>query len=230
MKTGQILKSSDRILFGVTVRQDTKSHFMSVTDLQKAYESARFQYGWSERRVETIMSTIDFKEKAYYVLKKKFSITTGFDAFMEDVKLHGITKVLKSIGVYKTTGARESKHVSADPYIWSLIALEMNPMLFAEVVVWLTDTLIFDRVEAGTEYRPMNTSIKSVIQNPDYFKYAIAINKRVFGKHITGIRNLASAKELRSIAELEKLVINAIEMGWVKDDHGILKTIEMGRI
>lgn len=33
MKTTVTMKSKDRELFGVTIRQDTKSQFLSVTDL-----------------------------------------------------------------------------------------------------------------------------------------------------------------------------------------------------
>ena len=38
MKTDVILSSTDRELFGITIRQNTKEQFLSVTDLQNAYE------------------------------------------------------------------------------------------------------------------------------------------------------------------------------------------------
>lgn len=84
------------------------------------------------------------------------------------------------------------------------------------------DKSLFNRLEAGSEYLPMNQAIKSVIENPDYVKYAKAINERVFGNHITGMRNLASAKELRKIADIEKQVIVAIEMGWINNEKKLL--------
>ena len=113
----------------------------------------------------------------------------------------------------------------ANPYIWMLLAMELNPMIYAKVVIWLTDTLIFDRIEAGTEYLPMNTAIKNILGTPDYSKFAKAINAKVFGQHITGMRNLASAKELRKIADIEKFIIHAINMNWIKTEEDILKTI-----
>ena len=114
----------------------------------------------------------------------------------------------------------------ADPYVWVLLAMELNPMLYAKVIIWLTDTLIFNRIEAGSEYLPMNAAIKKCIGNPDYTKFAKAINVAVFGKHMTGMRNLASAKELRKITEIEKFVINAIERGWLKKEEQILEAIK----
>ena len=225
MKTDVILSSTDRELFGITIRQNTKEQFLSVTDLQKAYETARWQYGWTERRTERIMNTDDFKERVFYILENQGIIKAPKSVFMEMIEREGIAKVLKGLGVYKTTGARENKQVMANPYIWVLLAMEMNPMVYAKVVIWLTDSLIFNRIEAGSEYMPMNTSIKSIVDNPNYPEYAKLINEKVFGLHQTGMRNLASAKELRKITEIEKQVIKAIEMGWMKNENDLMNLI-----
>ncbi len=145
---------------------------------------------------------------------------------MELVEKEGITKVLKGLGVYKTTGKGENKTVMCNPYIWVLLAMELNPMIYAKVVIWITDTLIFDRIDAGSEYLPMNKAIKSIIEKPEYSKYATEINKRVFGLHQNGIRNLACAKELRKIADIEKFIINAIEQNWLRSELDIIKAIQ----
>jgi hypothetical protein len=70
---------------------------------------------------------------------------------------------------------------------------------------------------------PMNSKIKELIPNPNYSEYAKAINRKVFGQHQTGMRNLASAKELRKIADIEKQVIVAIEMGWINNEEKLLQ-------
>ena len=72
----------------------------------------------------------------------------------------------------------------------------------------------------------MNTAIKSIVQSPNYSIYATSINEKVFGVHKTGMRNLASAKELRKIADIEKFIINAIEQKWLKTEHDILDAIK----
>ena len=222
MKQNVVLSSSDRELFGITIRQNTKESFLSVSDLQKAYEKARWMYGWSDRKVADIMQTDVTKERMYYLLSERDLIKTNMSVFMEVVEKEGLTKVLKGLGLYKTTGRGANKTVMADPYIWVLLAMELNPMLYAKVIIWLTDSLIFDRIEAGSEYLPMNSKIKDILLKPDYPKYARLINTKVFGEHKTGMRNLASAKELRKIADVEKTVITAIDNAWIKNEDDLI--------
>lgn len=47
--TNIIMKSKDRILFDVVIRQDTKDSFLSLSDLNDAYIRAREINGWSEK-------------------------------------------------------------------------------------------------------------------------------------------------------------------------------------
>jgi len=225
MKTNVTMKSTDREVFGITVRQETKNGFMSVTDLQQAYERARWQHGWNEKRINNIMSNIETRERVYHLLFEQNLIKTGITAFTEVVGNQGLVEVLKGLGVWKTTGRGGNRNVVCDPYIWTLLAMELNPMLYAKVIIWLTDSLIFDRMDAGDKFRPMNGAISRVLRNPDYPKYAKEINIRVFGEHITGMRNLASSKELRLISEIENTVTKALEHGWVKTEEEILKLI-----
>jgi hypothetical protein len=112
-----------------------------------------------------------------------------------------------------------------DPYVWIAIALELNPMVYAKVITFITDSLMFDRIEAGDEFKPMNAAIKKVIPKPDYRKYSIAINERVFGKHMTGMRNLASSEELKKIIKIEQFVSQGIEIGMIKNDDQIMYSI-----
>ena len=229
MKSNVILSSSDRELFGVTIRQNTKEQFFSVSDLQKAYEVARWQYGWNQQNISSLLSGDKIQERLYYLLSEAKILKIEISIFKEMVKKEGITNVLKGLGVYKTTGKGSDKTVMASPYIWVLIAMELNPMIYAKVVKWLTDTLIFDRLEAGSEYLPMNSSIKSIVTNPDYPKYARAINEKVFGQHQSGMRNLASSKELRKISDIEKFIIQSIEMGFLRCENDVLKAIKTFR-
>lgn len=226
MKNNVPLRSSDRNLFGVIITQNTKDTTLSVSDLQKSYEIARWQYGWKDRRVNDILQYGPVQERIYYLLKERDLIKTGLPEFIEMANNEGIVKVMKGLGVYKTTGARQNKQTFADPYIWMLLAMELNPMIYAKVVMWLTDSLIFDRLEAGSEYRPMNAKIKEVVKNPNYPAYARLINEKVFGKHVSGMRNLASAKELKEIADIEKTVIKAIDMKWVKDEKELINYLK----
>lgn len=226
MKSNVILTSTDRSLFGITIRQNTKEQFLSVTDLQRAFEKARWQHGWNDKRINDILSSQDVKMRIYYLLKEREIIKAEIPVFMEMIDKEGITKVLKGLGQWKTTGRGENKQVMSDPYLWMLLALELNPMIYAKVVVWLADTLIFDRIEAGTEFKPMNSAISTIVSMPNYPLYAKEINKKVFGQHISGMRNLASAKELRKIADIEKMLIKAIDNKWIKSESEIIDFIK----
>jgi hypothetical protein len=226
MKTKVTMHSSDdRNLFGVTIRQATGGGFLSITDLQHAYEKARWMHGWSTRDINNILNTSEVKERVYELLNQRSLIKMTNEEFLQLVDLEGITKVLKGLNLWKTTGRGSNKTVMSDPYIWTLIAMELNPVVYAKVVIWLTDSLIFDRMEAGARFLPMNSAITRIIKNPDYPKYAREINTKVFGHHMTGMRNLASAKELREISELEKTITKAIEKGWIRDEEGLLDLI-----
>ena len=225
MKTNVTMKSTDREVFGITVRQETKNGFMSVTDLQQAYERARWQHGWNARQINHILSFENVQLKVYHLLKERNLINVSIVTFTELVENQGLINYLKKLSVWKTTGRGGNRNVVCDPYIWTLLAMELNPMLYAKVIIWLTDSLIFDRMDAGDKFRPMNGAISRVLRNPDYPKYAKEINIRVFGEHITGMRNLASSKELRLVSDIENTVTKALEHGWVKTEEEILKLI-----
>lgn len=226
MKTNVVLKSTDRNIFGVNIKQQTSNSFLSITDLQKAYDKARWMHGWKDKRISDIMQSKDSKERVFHILKEQNLINTDISAFMEMVDKEGLTKLLKGLNLYKTTGRGENRSTYADPYIWILIAMELNPLLYAKVVIWLTDSLIFDRLEAGAEYRPMNSAINIIIKQPKYHIYAKLINKQVFGQHISGMRNLASSKELKKIADIEKYITKSIEQGFIKTEEQIITAIQ----
>jgi hypothetical protein len=225
MKTNIMLESGDRELFGITIRQNTKEEFLSVTDLQKAYEKGKVINGWTGQTVNQLLLTEGVAEKCYGVLFEAYLINCDFSQFIENVRNTSLITVLKELKVYKVTGRGINKQVMAHPYIWMTIAMELNYVIYGKVVKWLADTLIFDRLDAGDKFKPMNSAISRLLEKPDYPKYATEINLRVFGEHKTGMRNKARAKELRLISEIENTVTKAIEHGWVKSEDDILKLI-----
>lgn len=231
MKTNVTMQSSDRNLFGIIIKQNTKDgQTLSVSDLQKAYNHARFQYGWSDRRIERVMVTKDFQERVYHILNERGIIKTQIRVFMEMVENEGIVKVLKGLKVWKTGGRGEAKSTFCDPYIWVLLAMELNPLIYAKVVIWLTDSLIMNRIVAGSEFRPMNSAISRIIKNPNYPMYCRLINLKVFGKHDKGLRDTATESELYNLSEIERFIIQSIEMGIIKNEVHLVKVIEMYKI
>lgn len=230
MITNELMESKDRELFGVVIRQQTKDSFVSITDLMDAYEVAMKQYGWSEQNIASLMKGIKFQERLYYILSEQYSVKVDISTFTKECKKKGVTCVLKELGLYKTVGRGENKLVMCAPYIWVLIALELNPMIYAKVIGYITDTLIFDRIEASDYYKPMNIAIDKIIKDYDYTVAAIEINKKVFGRHQTGIRKTASAKELKAISSIQSTVVEMIEMGFIKTVDDILRVIRIKNI
>ena len=111
MKTNVTMQSEkDRELFGVIIRQNTKDSMLSLTDLQEAYTRARILNGWSNKaHITDIINQKENAERIYYVLFEQRFINTDFSDFMEKVDSVGMVKVLKELGVYRTTGRGENK-------------------------------------------------------------------------------------------------------------------------
>jgi len=112
MKTNIVMKSQDRNLFGTVIRQETKSGFLNVSDLTRAYEIERSKKGWSYREPKDILKLDSNAERAFYILQRQgylkdtkydledvenqnYSIKGNIYAFMKDVKKEGLAKVLK---------------------------------------------------------------------------------------------------------------------------------------
>lgn len=229
MKTNITMASiKDRELFGVTIRQQTNGEMLSLTDLQEAYTHARVQNNWKNKHISDILNYEDNTERIYYLLKEQKIIDTDkndLNRFYESVKESGMTRVLKNLGVYKTTGRGESKTVYCNPYIWVLVAMELNPMLYAKVVTWLTDQLILNRIEAGDFYKELASQLYK-LPDTDYKKLATLLNKKIFGKHEYGLRNKGSEKELYNLKMLESGLAFSIEQGYIKNMSEVESAIQ----
>lgn len=227
MKTNVVLTSESRELLGVVVRQKTEDGFLCLTDLQQAYDKSRIIYGWSDRRINDIISTQTFKERTYYILQELGIIEAELSAFIQLLDDQGIVDSFKKLGIWEMKGKGSDRAVWVNPYIFVGIALEMNPKLYASTVMWLTDTLIFDRKEAGGNYLPMNIEIKNLLgDDVEYWKFAVEINHRVFGKHEKGIRNFATKEQLQQISKIETQVKSVIQLGFAKSEKDIYHTIQ----
>ena len=224
MKTNIILNSPDRNLFDVNIRQETKTGFLNLSDLQEAYTRARVLNGWNDKRVDHIISYTENIERIFYLLKERKLINVSLHTFIENAEKQTFLKYLKQLGVYKTTGARHTKTTWCDPYIWVLIAMELNPLLYARVVMWLGDKLILNRIEAGNFYKGLSKAVAK-FENVDYVKLAKALNHKIFGRHEHGIRNLATKEELQKMYELESNVAFACDMGYIKNFDGCVDAI-----
>ncbi|CAG5067975.1 hypothetical protein DYBT9623_00703 [Dyadobacter sp. CECT 9623] len=221
MRTNPILESGSRNLCGVTIRQEAKTQFLNLSDLQRAFDVARMDNDWSERRFSEVLSYTDNRERIYYLLKKHEIITTSLNVFIADTEKHGITKILKRYGAYATKGARHTKSVWCNPYIWVLVAMEMNPMLYGEVITWLTDRLTANRMEAGEMYKQLSNAAAK-LNGVDFSKLSRALNIIVFGRHENGIRNKGTEQQLEELHRLEQNLTYSIEAGFIRSFEDLM--------
>lgn len=225
MKTNVIMRSTDRLLFGVTIRQETKTGFLNLSDLQNCYEIAKGIHGWSEKKINDILNRESNRERIYYILQEQGIMFTPFHVFMEECENEGIIRLLKRLEVYKASGTRGQRTTSCNPYIWVLVALELNPMIYAKAMKWLTDNLILNRIEAGDFYKDFSRAVRKF--GPDYIKLASALNHIVFGRHEKGIRNTATKDQLIELIDIEKKLAFAIDMDMIVSEKDLVKKLRI---
>jgi hypothetical protein len=223
MKTIVTMNSPDRNLFGVTIRHQTNG-FLNLNDLQEAFTRLRIQEGLPEKRVDHILNYKDNHERIYFLLKEQGVIIPTVAGFMEEVENKGIVTTLKRYKQYKTTGARKTKAISCNPYIWTLVALEMSPQLYAKVVTWLADKLLINRIEAGNFYKALSSAITR-FPHANYSLIAKALNYIVFNKHEPGIRNTGTQSQLKELEELERKMAFAIDMGYITSQSQLVNDL-----
>lgn len=226
MKTNIVMYSPDRILYGVHIRQETKTGFFNLSDLQEAYNKARIIHGWSKRDINDVLRMESNHERLFYLLEDLNIIKVSFVTFMEMIKRQGITNTLKSYGVYRTSGARESRSTWCNPYIWVLVTMEMNPILYAKAVRWLSDKLILNRIEAGDMYKGLTAAVCK-FPNVDYSKLAKGLNHVVFDFHESGIRNRATESQLKELENIERQMAFAIDMGYIKSFDQLIEALRV---
>ena len=123
--------------------------------------------------------------------------------------------------MYKTMGVREERRVICDPYVWVMIALEMNPEIYADVIFWVTDKLIINRIEVGDRYNTLSRAVAR-FDDADYRSMAKALNWIVFNQHETNIRNRATQEQLRELEQLQSNLAFSIEAGFIKSFNELM--------
>ena len=57
LKTNITIASTDRELFGTTIRQQTKDGMLNLSDLVESYTQNRVKNGWPEKNITAIMES-----------------------------------------------------------------------------------------------------------------------------------------------------------------------------
>ena len=90
-----------------------------------------------------------------------------------------------------------------------------------DVLNFVYDQLIEFRHEAGDNYNILTEAVAK-LKNVNYSEIATAMQWIVFNKRGKDLRQSASQKELKEMAELEKKVAFMIDMGFVIDQTQLM--------
>lgn len=161
-------------------------------------------------------------QKGYFIfLKTEIHKSETLKEFMDIVENNSLIKVMKWYNAYKTTGRGTNRNVMCDPYIWVLVAVELNPMLYAEVTGWLNDKLILDRIGIGDKYNTLSRAV-SIFDNVDYAEMADKLNWIVFNKHGYVLDGRATQEQLKELETLQSNLAFCIEMGTISSFSNLM--------
>lgn len=230
MKSNVVLQSKDRVLLGMNVSVMSKDGYICITDAVSAMNKKRKEKGLKERWINEIMLTSSFRERCFELFNKlnDRDLLSRRNLGLKDniLNIRSVMDLGKLDLAYKKGKGVDQKWF-VNPYLFVMIALEMDPEIYAEVVIWLTDGLIENRNEAGDAYVRMCSAISRIVPNKDDLKdnikrVAKAINFIVFNKHEDGIRNTASKDELNDIIAIENVIASVIDDGFIKDYNSLI--------
>lgn len=101
------------------------------------------------------------------------------------------------------------------PYLFIDFAMWINPSFKVQVIKFVYDQLIQQRHLAGDNYVSLSASGLK-LDGYDFRGVATAMNWIVFGSKAKNLRQTASQDQLQELADLEKKLSFAIDMGYIK--------------
>ncbi len=140
---------NEQMLHGVIIRKDNNG-FLSLTDLDEAYTHARVNNGWAQKNTTRIITNLSFR--SWFENEYKINTKGALGA-----------KFLKSINLYKTTGARASKSVWVEEKIWNYVKERMfstrnsSPSFsFENRYIELLNTVFLGVIPFCAQYKVLN--------------------------------------------------------------------------
>lgn len=188
----------------------------------------RERSGLEPKRLNEIMNRPDFRETVRSLVNKLN------EKGIRRIDLNKINEgslsmySLSRMGLASKRGKDKNQEWYIDPYIFINIAIEMDPEIRADIIIWFTDGLIKVRNEAGEAYINMCRQIATIISSKSDFqeyikRVAKGINYIVFNYHEEGYRNKATSEQLDEIVLLENIISSNIEDGYIKDFSDLIK-------
>lgn len=230
MKTNVVLQSESRELLGRNISVMSKDGFVCITEVMEALNEKRKSMGLESKRVDKLIQTQSFQEKMKALINQlnvnKLCIGRLVPIQESTLNINKITD-LKKYGMAYRKGKGEGQKWYVDPYFFVMVALELDPEIYAKVIIWLHDGLIENRNAAGEAYVRMSSSVARLVENKGELsdkisRVAKAINFIVFNKHEDGIRNMATKNQLNDIVAIENIITGVISGGFVDSYENLI--------
>lgn len=106
------------------------------------------------------------------------------------------------------------------PLLFIDFAMYINPAFKYDVLKFVYDELVENRVSSGDEYRNLSLAVSTITNKKDIaaamINLAKALNHVCFGEHEKDIRNKETSTSLKELSELEKEITLLINVGHIK--------------
>ena len=213
MKSNLILQSESRELLGRNISVMSKDGFVCITEVMEALNEKRKSMGLESRRLDHLFSTNGFQSISNICTVRNLTVQNYV------LEINKITD-LKKYGMAYRRGKGEGQKWYVNPYFFVMVALELDPEIYAKVIIWLHDGFIEDRNAAGEAYIKMSSSVARLVNDKSQLsdrisRVAKAINFIVFNKHESGIRNMATKNQLNDIVAIENVITGIIDGGFI---------------
>jgi hypothetical protein len=205
MKTNAVMK---REFGGDFIRQNTKDRMLNANDMLNIWNrdnptnQKRIQHYFDNK------STHEFME----AILVELNLNNRNSGELKKSNLYSTKK-----GKYGGTWMNE--------YLFIDFAMWLNPQFRAKVVIWVSDQLIVNRVQAAGMYKELSSAMNNNFKDPDYGTVAKAMNLIVFGKHESGIRNTGTESQLVELRDIEIKMEFAISSGFIKSQEELLSQL-----
>lgn len=180
MKTAVIMK---RDLFGGEVGQNSKTGFISATDIVHAGNVWRVSNGLGIFHFSTWIKSQNVKDFIFELEKQE--------------------------GKVYIPGIGRGNHSWMHPYLALDLALALNPKFKVEVYKWLYDNLLSFRNSSGDSYKMMTGAIYEICDNKSKFKGIIcSIAKKIQNECGVNDWETATEDQLRLRDQIHKMIFS----------------------
>jgi hypothetical protein len=186
------------------------------------FDANKLLYQWNKSHDEKRRKMAEFMESSS---TKQFVEVLENEVGRNSDMGHDVAITVK--GRTHKNGQKDVDQVWMHPYLFIDFAMWINPKFKLDVIRFVYDQLIQFRHSAGDNYKGL-TSAVTRFDKVNYPQLAKGLNYIVFDKHEENLRQVATIDQLNQLAELQKQLAFAVNMGYIRSFDELIN--EMRRI